>query len=450
MFTGAGMLDVAAMSLFDDASLAWHCENGRAASRVLAHHWPDVPNHGDVREIDWATTEPVDIITAGFPCQDVSTAGRQAGLTASTRSGLWSYVCVAIAAHRPRLVIIENVRGLLSAPAVRNMESGPDVMGDNNSQPVLRALGAVLGDLATLGFNADWTMLRASDVGACHHRARVFVLAYPADTDRDAVRIQPESQPGRDDAAVAGRDRADVADADIARPQGGGQSTGTLAGGTPANNGQRHASGRGGADVADTEGGRRERLDDGTVGPAPRRGRQRDLAGSAGDAAGSVTAFLPTPDTGVSPRGHGRRGGQAGNGRQSGMSPDAVAGAMLPTPDASAGTGGGVHPDTRDGHSRQLIDYALIYGSPRWGQYEPAIQRQERLSRPAPAPTEPNAMGRPRLNAAFAEWMMWWPALWVTDPAIGLTRIEQLTVIGNGVCPPQAASAFRLLREVAA
>ena len=121
---------------------------------------------------------------------------------------------------------------------------------------------------------------------------------------------------------------------------------------------------------------------------------------------------------------------------------------LLPTPSASDGTGGGQHPDRRVGHSQQLVDYALVHGSPRWGDYEPAIRRQEMLSRPAPAPTEPNRNGNQRLSATFAEWMMFWPAGWVTDPAIGLKRNEQLRIVGNGVVPRQAVAAFRHLLNV--
>ncbi|WP_280389271.1 hypothetical protein [Nocardia wallacei] len=114
----------------------------------------------------------------------------------------------------------------------------------------------------------------------------------------------------------------------------------------------------------------------------------------------------------------------------------------VPTPSAAESTGGGQHPDRREGHSRQLIDFALLHESPRWGEYEAAIRRQEALSRPAPSPTEPNSNGRPRLAARFAEWMMFWPAGWVTDPEIGLSRADQLRIIGNGVVPPQALAAF--------
>ena len=84
-----------------------------------------------------------------------------------------------------------------------------------------------------------------------------------------------------------------------------------------------------------------------------------------------------------------------------------------------------------------------------WGKYEPAIRRWEQLTRPAPAPTEPNKNGNPRLSAAFSEWLMGWPDGWVTYPAIGISRNDQLRIVGNGVCPQQAAAALRFLLAVA-
>lgn len=116
-------------------------------------------------------------------CQDVSAAGRRAGIRDGTRSGLWSYFAEAINQLRPKYVVIENVRGLLSAEAHR-VESDPDAVGDGSSRPILRALGAVLGDLSDIGYDAQWTTVAAASVGACHRRERVFILATPADAER--------------------------------------------------------------------------------------------------------------------------------------------------------------------------------------------------------------------------------------------------------------------------
>nr|WP_280465645.1 DNA cytosine methyltransferase [Nocardia brasiliensis] len=432
LFSGAGMLDVAALELFPGSSMAWHCEVDPAAAKVLAQHWPGVPNLGDVTTIDWSTIEPVDVLTGGFPCQDVSLAGRRAGLSEGTRSGLWSHMFRAVSVLRPKLVLIENVRGLLSARAVRNMESGEGDLGAGGGGP-LRALGAVLGDLSSIGFDADWALVRASDVGACHQRARVFILAYPAGTRTVGVGTTPAvgSVPGGVTTLLPTPQVADVTGGH--RTRSGARSNELLLPGVA----EAYTAGS----LLPTP-----RASDGGGGPNPLSWpEQKDdvetrlLRISA--------KLLPTPDTGVTPNGHGRRGGKSGNGRQSGASLDAVA-KMLPTPSAADGTGGGQHPDKRAGHSRQLIDYALLDGSARWGEYEPAIRRQQSLSRPTPAPTEPNRNGNPRLSAAFAEWMMFWPSGWVTDPVIGLSRNEQLKIIGNGVVPRQAVAAFRYLLDM--
>lgn len=183
LFAGYGGLDLAVQMALP-ARLAWFSELEAAPARILAHQFPHVPNHGDVTAIDWRDVEPVDIITGGSPCQDLSHAGKRAGMTPGTRSGLWASMCEAIETIRPRLVVWENVQGALSAKAtIGNMEQC-DLCMDNTGGGNMRALGRVLGDLAEIGYNAAWTSLRAGDVGAPHGRLRVFVLAWPtADTD---------------------------------------------------------------------------------------------------------------------------------------------------------------------------------------------------------------------------------------------------------------------------
>ena len=86
----------------------------------------------------------------------------------------------------------------------------------------------------------------------------------------------------------------------------------------------------------------------------------------------------------------------------------------------------------------------------QWGKYAPAIARWESLTRPAPAPTEPNKNGNPRLSAEFSQWLMGWPDGWVTDPAIGISRNDQLRIVGNGVVSRCAEAAIRYLLAVTA
>ena len=160
--------------------LAWVADNDPGASKILAHCFPDVPNLGDITRVDWSAVPRVDILTGGFPCQDLSLAGLRNGMTAGTRSNLWREFARAISILRPRLVVIENVRGLLSQGADSPVEPCPWCLGNQRDEPVLRALGAVLGDLADLGFDAEWHGLPASDAGAPHERWREFILAWPA------------------------------------------------------------------------------------------------------------------------------------------------------------------------------------------------------------------------------------------------------------------------------
>ena len=178
LFSGYGGLDLAVMKV-TGAEVAWHCEWEDAPSAILDKHFPGVPNYRDVSKVDFTQVEPVDILTGGFPCQDLSLAGKRAGLKDGTRSGLWSEFARAIEELKPRLVVIENVRGLLSATAHSDMEPCSWCVGDESGEPTLRALGAVVGYLASIVYSCKWTSVRAADAGAPHNRFRVFIIAYP-------------------------------------------------------------------------------------------------------------------------------------------------------------------------------------------------------------------------------------------------------------------------------
>ncbi len=186
LFSGYGGLDLAVEKLFN-AEVAWFCEWDEAPSKVLAKHYPQVPNYRDVSKVDWATVEPVDILTGGFPCQDVSAAGKRLGLLEGNRSGLWLEYAYAIQQLKPKYVVIENVRGLLNAKANSDMEFCPWCLGDGANEHTMRALGAVLSSLAELGYNAEWHMLGAADAGAPHQRDRVFILAYLGNTNNPTL-----------------------------------------------------------------------------------------------------------------------------------------------------------------------------------------------------------------------------------------------------------------------
>lgn len=190
LFSGTGALDMAVEAVFPDASPAWFCEWDDAPSRILAHHWPEVPNLRDVTAVDWSQVEPVDIITGGYPCQPFSAAGRREGT--NDERHLWPYVREAVRVLRPRLVVLENVAGHLSL-----------------------GFGRVLGDMAEDGMHVRWTSLRASDVGAPHHRDRVFILAVPANTSGIGLEAGRPSVGGAEE--VAGDHDLSVA---LAAPSG--------------------------------------------------------------------------------------------------------------------------------------------------------------------------------------------------------------------------------------
>lgn len=177
LFAGYGGIDLAVSSVLD-AEPVWFSEFDKGPSKILAHRFPDVPNHGDITKIDWSRVEPVDVLTGGSPCQDLSHAGRRAGMTEGTRSNLWVAMREAIAQLKPSLVVWENVGGAFSAAADSEVEPCAGCVGDGSGVN-LRALGRVLGDLSSLGFDAEWVAARAADVGAPHGRLRVFVVAYP-------------------------------------------------------------------------------------------------------------------------------------------------------------------------------------------------------------------------------------------------------------------------------
>jgi DNA (cytosine-5)-methyltransferase 1 len=182
----------------------WQVEIDPYARAVLAKHWPDVRRHEDVRtfpppEGEWG----VDVICGGFPCQDISVAGKGAGL-AGARSGLWYEYARIIGELRPRYVIVENVAALLA-----------------------RGMGTVLGDLSSLGYDAEWHVVPASAVGAPHRRDRVWIVAVRnANSKREACYGISDAKHGRAVSTQARREPArvggerDVADASGGRPQG--------------------------------------------------------------------------------------------------------------------------------------------------------------------------------------------------------------------------------------
>lgn len=443
-----------------DAHPLWVSEFDPAASKILAYRYPDAPNLGDMTKIDWSTVPRVDIIAGGTPCQDLSHAGKRAGMTEGTRSNLWVEMREAIATIRPRLVVWENVRGALSAEADSDLEPCPGCVGGRDDGPVLRALGRVLGDLADLGYDARWYGLRAADVGAPHGRFRVFVFAlmmsstvekrgeFIKDVRRGVLPL------------VNLNEGAEVGEGGGAERDGFHVST--LAANSAAD--LTSSASRSGNEL--------------TLLPTPRTS-DTNGAGSHGEGGPDLrtaVTLLPTPA--VNDMGEGKTveawdertakmKAAHGNGNGHGKSLAIETQRLLPTPRASDGTKGG--PNQRGSSGDLMLPSAVT----RFGDYAPAIARWERLTRPAPDPTEISEQSRkrcavhgdsqegrskegpreapsgehcsckPRLSPRFCEWMMGLPDGWVTDPAIGITRNDELKALGNGVVPQQCAAAFR-------
>ena len=421
-------------------STAWFCEVDPAASKVLATRFPDIPNLGDITAVDWTAVEPVDVLVGGFPCQSVSIAGVKSGIGSGTRSGLWSHFLEAIEVLQPDLVIIENVRGLLSTKAFRQDEEdhGTDSdMGRGGSpvaqgkprqraKPVLTAAGAVIGQLSSAGYDAVWKVVPASDVGAPHHRARVFIVGWRRATAADAHRTRLRGWRVAAEEEVAGT-HVGVGSLSAALPRDGLPPTPVT---TDARSAARHTTSTGvmhsGTTLTDAV---RSLL------PTPRATDARHGDGPSelarrSPSLGAVSAHFPA---------------HAEELRQQHLVAPADGGDKLPlmsTPNARDRRG-----EPKAGFCNNSLPRGVLTMVDGFGKYEPAVRRWEAIvGRPAPYPVEPSTNGKPRVTRQFSEWLMGWPEGWVTGIE-GLSRTANLMCIGNGVVPQQAAYAVGLLLD---
>ena len=157
LFSGIGGFSLAAQWVWgEDLEIVGFCENEPYPHKVLKKNFPGVPIHEDITKLDGKEFKNIDLITGGFPCQDISIAGRGAGVKEGTRSGLWFDLLRIIRDVRPRYALIENV-------------------------PMLTIRGGtrVISDLTEIGYDAEWTIISAKDVGAWHRRKRIWICAYP-------------------------------------------------------------------------------------------------------------------------------------------------------------------------------------------------------------------------------------------------------------------------------
>jgi DNA (cytosine-5)-methyltransferase 1 len=184
LFSGIGGLDLGLERA--GMEVRWQVEIDPWCQRVLAKHWPKVPRYDDIKAIDWTEVEPVDLICGGFPCQPVSLAGKR--LAQADERWLWPEFERCLRVLRPRWALMENVPGLLSA-----------------------AMGDVLGDLAALGYDAEWDCIPAAAVGAPHLRYRVLIVAHTTGRRTMRLPVRPwKPCTAAPDAVGGGQDVADV------------------------------------------------------------------------------------------------------------------------------------------------------------------------------------------------------------------------------------------------
>ena len=153
-FAGIGGFSYAAEKLIGGFETTQFIEIDPFCQKVLKKHWPHVPIHDDIRTFT-AKPREYQVITGGFPCQDISVAGLQKGITEETRSGLFFELMRVIRMVRPQYVVLENVAAILN-----------------------RGLDIVLKELSEAGYDAEWSVIPASSVGACHKRSRWWLVAY--------------------------------------------------------------------------------------------------------------------------------------------------------------------------------------------------------------------------------------------------------------------------------
>jgi DNA (cytosine-5)-methyltransferase 1 len=395
--TGYGGLEMSVRASFGDFDVLSHSDIKPAAVALLGHRYPDVPNLGDMREIDYTALEAADLMIGSWPCQPHSAAGKRLG-EADPRD-LWPEYLRAIDATRPAIFFGENVARIASNGELRR----------------------VVRSLAQRGYVGAWRSVRASDVGACHRRDRMFLVAV---------------DPAADALGVAGR---------LAGYAGQGEGPGSPR-------------------LGQEESGRRD-LQSLTLLPTPaardRKGPECRGPRSDGyarsvlqtDLANAVLNLLPTPKaTDGTKGGPGMRGSSGDL-----MLPSAVM-ALLPTPTADArrarSTSPAVAQARLDSGRRNLEDTVSAHAD-RWGIYAAAIARHERaVSCLAPNPTQlSEKTGNPQLSARFVEWMMMVPEGHVTgvpnlvDSPRKSERNAMLSLLGDGVVPAQGAAAFAFLLQ---
>ncbi len=414
--SGYGGLDDAVAIAADGANIEhlWHAELDPDSSTVLAKRFPGTPNYGNLLTADWSAVERPDVITAGFPCQPVSAAGRQKA--EADERWLWPGVLNVVRTVKPERIFFENVRNIAS------IQKGS----------ILRT---ILDDIKDAGYSARWTIVGACAVGACHHRHRWFLVADRSSNPKDAVRVKSPVECGA--------------------PRSGGRlllPTPTVYEGTYPNSENRKAKygdkpwNSVGPVVLHEHATAASLLPTPTVftnSMEPRAISEKRMARygtqNAGFGLTEVTALLlPTPIARLGDA-RGAPSPELAAERMKTRSnlDDAVSATLLPTPLAQMG-------GRSQTHTPNLAVSIVDAGA--YGKYGPAVALWEAISGTrAPEPTEESPRGvHRRMTAQLPEWMMGLPVGTLTDP---LSRRAALRLAGNGVMPQQAAAAYAVLTE---
>ncbi len=405
-----------------DVELSWYAEIDKGACTIMEANYPGVPNLGDLTLIEDAPA--VELVTAGFPCQPVSISGSRKGI--DDERWLIHDVCKVASRVGAKWLFLENVGGLYSANGGR-------------------ALSQVVVALASYGFSAEWTCLRAADVGAPHNRLRWFCLAYAdgggygAGQDGGRVgrvdRRDAEQAQEREWSRAVFRDRGNqvAAHPDFLRRKGPLQDGNVQSG-------QSFSTDKVVANANDS--GRQQQRRTLSVSP------EYNAAEHTGDHVGDQrepTAFAsdsvrvgqqPDNESGASAGGQRKPKGLADS--------DSVVADTASRRRHESEQPGRVVSETVAARNAPVVfdgrDSSDL--TARFGQYADAIARWEPVvGRVAPNPTD----DKRRLNPEFVEFMMGLPEGWVTGPLVN--RGAALKALGNGVVPQQAAAAILLLVE---
>jgi len=187
LFSGIGGLDLGLERA--GMKVIWQSEIDPYCNKVLKKHWPEVPNHGNIKDINWETVERPNVICGGYPCQPFSTAGKRRG-TDDPRH-LWPWVRTAISELQPDYAILENVKGHLSMGGLQ-----------------------VIGELAEIGYDAEWRVVSAAGVGAPHRRERIIIVAYPngnySTNGRECENVPSQDRSWRDDGSGSGSNLREI------------------------------------------------------------------------------------------------------------------------------------------------------------------------------------------------------------------------------------------------